>query len=186
MYHVSNYDSPLKDCKEKDGYCYGYVAGVDGAEELENVLEKYRQITGMYFPTEHSRSRSTDSGSHFSEMRPLFSLKGKITIDFCGVPFTSESTSVKNCMFGKDTKATAKEKKKNVTPASTPNEHQYESTIRKKKPRHQITKKKDCPAQLICKEVRMHPDYSIDPTNFGLASYRRKRLMKQEKLDLLS
>ena len=36
----------IKDCKEKDGYCYGYV---DGAEELENVLEgeiqtNYRDI----------------------------------------------------------------------------------------------------------------------------------------------
>ena len=35
----------IKDCKEKDGYFHGYV---DGAEELENVLEnEMRPLLGM-------------------------------------------------------------------------------------------------------------------------------------------
>ena len=175
----------LNGYRHEGTYHYGYI---DGYEEYEDFLEKYRQVTGMYFPTEHSRSRSSDGGSHFSELRPMFNLKGNIAIDFCGVPFTAEGTSVKSCMFGKDTKATAKEKKKNSDmQASTLNEHQYHQASQvKKKPRHQVTKKKDCPAKLICKEVRMYPQFSIDTNKFILASDRIKRSMKQEKLDQLN
>ena len=90
-------------------------------------------------------------------------------------------------MFGKDTKAKAKQKKEN-TPSqpNVYNEHGYNlSTPTKKKPRHQVTKKKDCPAQLVIKEVLMYPGYSLDP-KFNLASDRKRREMKQEKLNLLS
>ena len=170
--------------KERE-YFYGYV---DGEENLEVLLEKFRQVSGLYFPTETSRARSTDSGAHFSESRPLFSLKGKtINIEFSGIPFTSEATTNKTCMFGKDTKAKAKQKK-----GSTPsqpnvyNEHGYNLTsVIRKKPRHQVTKKKDCPAQLVIKEVKMYPGYSLDQ-RFNLASDRKRRDMKQEKLNMLS
>ena len=78
--------------KRKEGsYHYGYV---DGEENLEVLFEKFRQVSGIYFPTERSRSRESDGGSHFSVARPLFSLKGKyINIEFSGIPFTSEGTT---------------------------------------------------------------------------------------------
>ena len=132
----------LQGSRKEGNYFYGFV---DGEENLEVLLEKFRQISGVYFPTEHKRARATDSGAHFSEVRPLFSLKGKnINIEFCGTPFTSEGTTNKTCMFGRDTKAKAKEKNKNNT-QSQPlvyNEHGYNLTSIKKKPRHQVTKKK--------------------------------------------
>ena len=174
----------LQESRKEGEYYYGYV---DGEENLEVLFEKFRQVSGMYFPTEHKRARTTDSGSHFSEVRPIFSLKGKaINIEFCGMPFTSEATTNKTCLFGKDTKAKTKQKKKASNLPSQPNEHQYHAkeTI-KRKPRHQVTKKKDCPAQLVVKEVLMYPEYSLDP-KFNLASERKRREMKAEKLNLLT
>ena len=142
--------------KERE-YFYGYV---DGEENLEVLLEKFRQVSGLYFPTETSRARSTDSGAHFSESRPLFSLKGKtINIEFSGIPVASEPITNKSCMFGKDAKAKAKQKKGN-TPSqpNVYNEHGYNLTSGiRKKPRHQVTNKKDCPAQLVIKQVKMYP-----------------------------
>ena len=173
----------LQDSRKDGKYLYGHV---DGEENLEVLLEKFRQVSGMYFPTESKRCRSTDSGAHFSERRPLFSMKGKfIDISFCGIPFTAESTTNKTCLFGKDNNAKAKQRKKDSMVPAQPNEHGYQATIIKRKPRHQVSKKKDCPAQLILKEVLMYPEYSLD-RKFNLASVRKKKAMKQEKLNLLT
>ena len=178
----------LLQCNRKEGgYHYGYV---DGEENLEVLFEKFRQVSGMYFPTVSKRSRENDGGSHFSVARPLFSLSGKyINIEFSGMPFTSEATTDKTCMFGKDTKAKSKQAKKDRV-ALQPmvyNEHGYNAvSSTKKKPRHQVTKKKDCPAQLVVKEVIMYPEYSLDPKTFNLASLRKKKEMKQNKLNLLT
>ena len=177
----------LLQCMRKEG---GYYHGhVDGEENLEALFEKFRQVSGMYFPTVNSRSRENDGGSHFSVARPLFSLSGKyINIEFSGMPFTSEATTDKTCMFGKDTNAKSKQKKKDRA-ALQPmvyNEHGYNAvSSKKKKPRHQVTKKKDCPAQLVVKEVTMYPGYSLDET-FNLASTRKQKEMKQNKLNLLT
>ena len=138
----------LQSSRTEGEYHYGHV---DGEENLEVLLEKFRQVSGMYFPTKGRTSRSTDKSSHFSEIRPLFSLKGKggkgVSIDFNGMPFTVESNTEKMCMFGKDTKAKAKQKAKDSIVVSQPNEHGYHAiSVVKRKPRHQVSKKNDCPS----------------------------------------
>ena len=148
----------LQNCHLTDGYYHGFI---DGSTNLDSFLEKYRQCTGIFFAIEHNRSRKTDASSHFSEAsRPLFNLSGKVPIDFCGIPFTSEGTTVKSCMFGKDTKAAAKQKKIEKEEENTivGNDHHYLKK-NKSKSRIQVSKKKDCPAKLTIKEDEMYPDY---------------------------
>ena len=48
-----------------------------------------------------------------------------------------------------------------------------------------MSKKKDCPAQLYLKEVSVYPEYAL-PSKFNLASDRKRREMKQNKLSLLT
>ena len=174
----------VNNLQERDNYYYGYV---DSPDSLDDLLERYRQVTGLYFPTATNRSRLSDSGAHFSNennKRPMFLMNGKVPIDFCGTPFTAERTIIKSCMFGKDTKAKEKEKNKSVN--QTINEHQYQAPPIKKKPRHQTTKKKDCRAQIVIKEVCMYPMYSIDLNEYNSASTRVKRVLKQQQLEKLS
>ena len=64
----------LEGMRKEGEYYYGYV---DGEENLEVLLEKFRQVSGVYFPTEHKRARTTDSGSHFSELRLPFQSQSK-------------------------------------------------------------------------------------------------------------
>lgn len=141
-------------------------------------MEDYRKMTGTFFAVSHNRSRDTDKSGHFKGTgAPVFEVKRKDwSIEFCGIPFICDSTIERCCMFGK----AYKNSRKSEEGGAVVNEHCSLKT--EKKSRVCGTIKKDCPAKLIVRKVRMFPQHTIDKNEFEKLAYRLKRKIKHENL----
>ncbi|XP_057289766.1 calcium-responsive transcription factor-like [Hydractinia symbiolongicarpus] len=169
----------IHDLKKVESYYTGYL---NTNSEVGDFLEDYRKTTGIFFAVSHNRSRDTDKSGHFKGTgAPVFEVKRKDwSIEFCGIPFICDSTIERCCMFGKTYKNSRKSEEGG---GAEVNEHCFPKT--EKKSRVCGTIKKDCPAKLIVRKVRMFPQNTIDKNEFEKLSYRLKRKIKHENLKAL-
>ena len=110
---------------------------MESDQQLEVLLKNYRKSNGLFFGVHHNRSRENDKSGHFGLSSPMPMFVMKDYIEFCGIPFSSECTTVRDCMFGKDDKQKRYEKQD----VRTLDEHGYQKPVIKEKTRIQNSKK---------------------------------------------
>nr|CAB3263046.1 uncharacterized protein LOC100187063 [Phallusia mammillata] len=150
-----------------------YVAGyVDGKEKLDTFLNEYNCICSTTYSVRTSVKKSSNSKSkekrrYGSEDRIYWELSnGQPKIPFMGIPFIVRSSMAKECQYGP---RYYKPKKKSVG-----NEKAERRT------RNVYSKKKNCPAQIVIREIVIFVDFSLPPISEGnFYRQRKKELIKE-------
>ncbi|CAC5397762.1 unnamed protein product [Mytilus coruscus] len=155
--------------------CRGYASNIHQAEEVRKTFEVSKRSTFVSYKTVLNFGENDKIPEKY---RIRFSDLGEEVVPYDGTPFIITGRKVNSCIFGKDKHVADKKKKQQDKASNLEKDHPIPV---KEKVMVQTSKKKNCPASIIMKEVICFPDFKVTEN-----TEKRKRVVSEKIRDLIN